>query len=150
MSPAGTVFEDELALELEDNPGTTTGTTFSVLHRILSHSCSDGAFDHWPHSWEYPCSSQSLPSDRTAGVSLGYLHRHEEIKIVNVYLCFPRLFALPHWPLPPMWGFLDLRTASISSELGSFLLSSRPRIVVPLESLKWAPALPWLQQESKA
>ena len=27
--------EDELAPELDDNPGTTTGTKFSVLHRIL-------------------------------------------------------------------------------------------------------------------
>ena len=27
--------EDELALELEENPGTTTGTTFFVLHRII-------------------------------------------------------------------------------------------------------------------
>ena len=33
MSPCGNDVEDELALELEDNPETTIGTTYSVLHR---------------------------------------------------------------------------------------------------------------------
>ena len=31
----GNDVEDELALELDDNPGTTIGTTFSVMHRII-------------------------------------------------------------------------------------------------------------------
>ena len=31
----GNDVEDELAIELDDNAGTTTGTTFSVLHRII-------------------------------------------------------------------------------------------------------------------
>ena len=45
--PCGNDVEDELALELHDKPGTTVGTTFSVLH-TFSHSWSDVAFDHWP------------------------------------------------------------------------------------------------------
>ena len=44
----GSDVEDELAPELDDNPGTTTGTKCSVLHRILSHSWSVVAFDRWP------------------------------------------------------------------------------------------------------
>ena len=40
----GNDVEDELVRELDDNPGTTTSTKFSVLH---SHFCSDVAFDHW-------------------------------------------------------------------------------------------------------
>ena len=63
---------DVLALELEKpvaDPGTTVGTKFSVMHRIiLSFWVTCGS---WPlvHSYECPCSSQSLPNDRTAGVS---------------------------------------------------------------------------------
>ena len=34
-----------------------------------------------------------------------------------------RLFALLHWPLPPLWRVLDLRRVSISSALNSLLVS---------------------------
>ena len=39
--------EDELVPELDDNPGKTIGTTFSVLHRVF-FPWSSVAFDRWP------------------------------------------------------------------------------------------------------
>ena len=39
------------------------------------------------------------------------------------FLVLPRLFALLHWPLPPLFAFVDLRRVSISSKLTSCLLS---------------------------
>ena len=39
------------------------------------------------------------------------------------FLVLPRLFALPRWPLPPLWGSWISANLSISSELESFLLS---------------------------
>ena len=61
--------EDEAVPELVVNPAMTKGTKCSVLKAILFpclFSCG-----RWPlaHTLEYPCSSQSFPSDRTAGVS---------------------------------------------------------------------------------
>ena len=60
---------DKLEEELVDKPGTTIGTKFSVLHCIRIPFLMRCGF--WPfiHSYEYPCSSQSFPSDETAGVS---------------------------------------------------------------------------------
>ena len=51
-----------------DKPGTTIGTKFSVLQIIRIPSLMRCGF--WPliHSKEYPFSSQSFPSDNTAGV----------------------------------------------------------------------------------
>ena len=59
---------DELE-EVEDEPGTTIGTKFSVLHCIRIPFLMRCGF--WPliHSYEYRCSSQSFPIDRTAGVT---------------------------------------------------------------------------------
>ena len=73
----GNDVEDELALDLEeldDNPG------ISFLVRCGS----------WPlaQSNEQPCSSQSFPSDKTAGVSSSKLHNHEQNEILNESLCF--------------------------------------------------------------
>ena len=52
-----------------DEPGTTIGTQFSVLHCIRLPSSIRCGF--WPlvHSYEYPWSSQNFQSERTAGVS---------------------------------------------------------------------------------
>ena len=63
------VEEDKLEEQLVDKPGTRIGTKFSVLHCIRIPFLMRCGF--WPliHSYEYPCSSQSFPSDRTAGVS---------------------------------------------------------------------------------
>ena len=55
--------EDEL-----DKPGTTIGTKFSVLQGIRTPSLMRCGFLPLIHSQEYPFSSQSFPSDNTAGV----------------------------------------------------------------------------------
>ena len=57
------VEEGKLEEELVDKPGTTIGTLFSVLHciRIL--------FELRSTRMSIRCSSQSFPSDKTAGVS---------------------------------------------------------------------------------
>ena len=60
--------EDELLSEFDDNPGTTRGTKFSVLHNISSLFRSIVEFHRFFHSYEHPCSEQSFPSDRTASV----------------------------------------------------------------------------------
>ena len=73
----GDDVEVELALELGDDPGTKTGTKFSVLQRIMFHS------------W-----SQSLPSDRTASVSPRIC---TVTKSSERILVLPHLFALPQW-----------------------------------------------------
>ena len=57
----------ELEEELVNKSGTTIGTKFSVLHFIRIPFPMRW---FWPliHSHEHPCSSQSFPSDETAGV----------------------------------------------------------------------------------
>ena len=66
----GNDVEDELALELDDNPGKTMGTNFSVFAQnsvpIIGQMW---LLTSGPHSKVQTCSSQSLPNDRTAGVS---------------------------------------------------------------------------------
>ena len=61
--------EDETLPELAENPGTTRGTKLSVLQTIPLPSLVNRGFRPLTHSQEYPWSSQSLPGDRTAGVS---------------------------------------------------------------------------------
>ena len=58
------VEEGKLEEELVDKPGTTIGTKFSALHCIRIPFLMRCGF--WPviHSYEYPCSSQSFPSDK--------------------------------------------------------------------------------------
>ena len=76
------VEESKLQEELVYKPGTTIGTKFSVLHCIRIPFLMRCGF--WPviHSYEYPCSSQSFPSDKTAGVS------SRTISVKNVSLVF--------------------------------------------------------------
>ena len=52
-----------------DNPGTTRGTKLSVLQIIVFPSLVNRGSRPQTHSQEYPWSLQSLPSNRTAGVS---------------------------------------------------------------------------------
>ena len=122
MRSCGCDVEDELALELDDNPGTTGGTKFSVLQRIFFPCLVRCGF--WPlvHSWEYPWSSQSFSSDRTAGVSLGICtvtkrSRSWTYTGASSFVCTSPL------AVTTVVVFLDLGRVSISSELGSFLLS---------------------------
>ena len=67
------------------------------------------------------------------------MHRHEVIKVVNVFLCFLVCLHFPLAVTTVVW-FLDLRRVSISSELKSFFCSacalmlwSQSRILVPLD-----------------
>ena len=76
--------EDELVLEFDDNPGLTRGTTFSVLHKIvfpclISRGCLQGISVFFAEFFKW--------------CVIEYLHRHDEIRILNVYLCF---FACLH------------------------------------------------------
>ena len=61
--------EDEMPPELVDKPGTTRGAKLSVLHTIVFPALVNRGF--WPltHSWEYPWSTKSFPSHRTASAS---------------------------------------------------------------------------------
>ena len=113
--------EDELLPRLVDNPGTTRGTKLSVSQIILFPSLVNRGF--WPltHSWEYPWSSQSLPSDRTAGVS------SRNCTVTNRFLswtntCASSWVCTSSLAVNTTVGVLDLVTVSISSELNSFLL----------------------------
>ena len=69
-------------------------------------------------------------------------------------LVLPRLFALHRWPLPPLWGSWNSAEFPVHLSLKlccsacALRLRSQPRILVPWEILKWAPALPWLQWKS--
>ena len=61
---------DKLEEEHGDKPGTTIGTKFSVFHCVRKLFFMRCGFRALIHSYEYPCSSQSFPGDKTAGVSL--------------------------------------------------------------------------------
>ena len=80
-----------------------------------------------------------------------YLHRHEEIKIVTVHLCFLIClhFSTGHHHRCGVPGSLQsLHFVWAQIFFGSacaLTLWGQPRILVLLEILKWAPALPWLQ-----
>ena len=68
-SPVMSMFATNCYQKLVDNPGTTSGTKVSVLQIALFPCLVNRGFRPLTHSWEYPWSSQSLPSDGTAGVS---------------------------------------------------------------------------------
>ena len=94
--------EDELVPELDDNPGTPRGTTFSVLQRIVS-PWSSAAFDRWP------------------------THRFRLLRrafqVIELQAC-PRVVAITNrLAVATVVVFLDLRRVSILSELKTFLLS---------------------------
>ena len=74
------------------------------------------------HSYEHPRSEQSLPSDRTAGVS------SSNCTVTNwsrswTYTCASSSVCTSPFAVTTVVGVLDLRKVSISSELESFLLS---------------------------
>ena len=77
--------ENEHALELEDNPWTTTGTKFLSCTELFSHSWSDLAFDHLPTRRKNRVLRRTCLLTGRRRV-FEYLHRHEELNIVNVYL----------------------------------------------------------------
>ena len=114
------VEESKLEEELVDKPGTTIGTKFSVLHCIRIPFKMRCGF--WPliHSCEYPCSSQSFPSDKTAGVSSKDLHCQEYIQLSDK-LWPLHASALHHWLLWPSSDFSTSSKVSNSAEFKSFV-----------------------------
>ena len=67
-------------------------------------------------------------------------------------LVLPRLFALLHWPLPPLWFSWISAECPFRPSSNPFLLSmckDAPESTTNSRSsgdfLKWAPAWPWLQ-----
>ena len=69
--------------------------------------------------------------------------------------CASSLCGLLHWPLPLFWvSWISAESPVLLSSNSFFsacalMLWSQPRIPIPLEIMKRAPALPWLQLESK-
>ena len=115
----GNDVEDELAPELDDNPGTTRGATFFCL--------AQNSFPIVGQMW-------LLTTGPLVGISVLFaaffflrqdckrvledLHRHEEIKIVNVYLCFLTCLHFATGRNHLLWGSWTFRLS-----LKSFLLS---------------------------
>ena len=62
-------------------------------------------------------------------------------------LVLPHLFALLHWPLPPLISAVSqvILSSTPFCSACALMLWSRPRIHVSLEIVKWALALSWLQ-----
>ena len=82
----GNDVEDELELELEDNPGATTGTTiFYLAHNSFPIFGQTWLFDHW----------STHRKIKTAVSSSNCTDSHEEVKIVNENL--PHVFAILRW-----------------------------------------------------
>ena len=114
----GNDVEDELALELDDNPRTTTSTTFSVLHRILSHPWSVVAFDHWPtHRYIRVLRRVCLMTGRQVHHRAFAPSRRDQDR--EHFLVLPRSFALLHRPLP-LWGSWTFEGFSVRLSLNPF------------------------------
>ena len=92
----GIDVEEELALELEDNPRTTIGTKCSVLHIIIfPFLLSFGFLTTGPLKFKSVFFAELAQRQDYRRV-LEDLHRHIELKIVNVFCCF--LICL-HFPI---------------------------------------------------
>ena len=111
------------------------------------------AFDRWPtHRYIRVLRRASQVIELKARHRVFALSRGDQDR--EPLLVFPRLLALRHWPLPPLWGSWISAQSPFRLSLNpicsgcALMLRSQPRILVPLKILKWAPALPWLQSES--
>ena len=120
--PFGLDVEDKLLLEYDDSLDTTRSTKLFIYTSnclpIFGRSWSFAVF----HSYEHPCSEQSLPSDRTACVS------SSNCTVTNrsrswTYTCASSFVCTSPLAVTTVVGVLDLRKVSIASELKSFLLS---------------------------
>ena len=103
--------------EVADKPGNMT----SVLHCIripLLMRC-----DFWPliHSYEYPCSSQSFPSDKTAGVSSRNFIVKNTPNSLTLTVAFSFVCTSPLTVIT-IEGLHDFVKVSISESFKSFLL----------------------------
>ena len=115
-------MEDELAPELDDNPGTTIGTKCSVLHKILFPIFGQMWFLTAGPLIGKKCSSQTLANDRTASVPSSICRVTKSSRWLNIYRCF--LVRL-HFSTGCYYrcGFPEFSRVSSSPELKSFLLS---------------------------
>ena len=139
MRPCGNDVEDELALEIDDdNLGTTTGTTFSGVHRIIVPFLVSCGF--WPlvHSQVHPCSSQSCLMTRLQACYRGFApsRRAQDRERIVV---LPHKSALLHWPLSQLWCSWTFERVPVPLSLNPFfgsacapMLWNLPRIISPL------------------
>ena len=95
------VEEGTLEEELVGKPGPTIGTKFSVLHCIRIPFFMRCGF--WPliHSHEYPCSSQSFPSDNLLAYPRG----------LSLWRIYP-IHWHKLWPFRCSFGYYDCRRTS--------------------------------------
>ena len=113
--------EDEVE-ELVDRPGTTNGTQFAILQWILLPflvRCGFGPLVQWQ---VYPWSSQSFPSERTAGVS------SRSITVTNrsnssTYTVASFLVCTSPLAVITVVGFFEILMVSNSAESRSLLLT---------------------------
>ena len=99
------------------------------------------AVSFWPlaRSHEYLCIFAEFFLGQDCKRVLEDLHRHEELKFVDVYCCF--CLTRLHFPLAVMTvvGFLETRTVSSSAESSSawaLMLPNPPQIIFPQVSSK--------------
>ena len=114
----GDDVEDEVVVELDDSPGTTKRTKFSVsAEGLLPSFGSDVARDHWDTHKCKPCSLQRLPRDNTAGVSSSNwtVTKLEDDDAPTLALLHS--FGPPLWAVTTDMGFLDLLRVTNSPEL---------------------------------
>ena len=97
---------------------------FQSCVELSSHLWSDVALDYWSaHGFIRALRRACLMTGRQECHRVFALSRRSQARERKCVL--PRLFALLHWPSPPLWCFLDLRRVSCSPEIKSFLLSMR-------------------------
>ena len=114
------VEEGKLEEELADKAGTTIGTKFSVLHCARKPFSMRCGFGPVIHSYECPWSSQSFPSDNTAGVSSRtFIVKNISNSLASSCVCTSPLAVMT------VVGLLDVVKESISAEFKSFMLITR-------------------------
>ena len=132
-------MEDELAPELDDNPGTTRGAKLSVFHLFFFPCWVNCGFLTADPLIGVSVFFAGFPSDRTASLRVIAQSRRGQDR--ERFLALPRLFALLRWSLPPLWGswisaespFLSLNPVCSACAL---MLWNQTRILFPLEILK--------------
>ena len=142
--------EDELVPELDDNPRTTK--RYEVFRCCIKSSYLVwlGAASHrWSiHKYIRVLRRVFQVIELHACPCVIALSRRDKDR--ERILVLPRSSAILHWSLPPLWGWISAESPVLLS-LNPFcsacasMLQSQPRILVPLECLKCAPALSMLR-----
>ena len=88
--------EAELLLEDDFNPDTTRNAKLCLVQTII--------FPSLVHPYEYPCSEQSFPSDRSAGVSSNICTMTFRSRS-SAYFCACSFIYTCHSRSPPLWDF---------------------------------------------